>query len=68
MCHGKQAQAEKNRNFKTYRKNNKELNTPIEKKFKSQSRTRKGLRQKKSSNIFRKCRFLMTRNKRAFTA
>ena len=33
MYYGQQAQAEKKRNFRSYRKSNKDLNAQIEKKF-----------------------------------
>ena len=53
----------KKRNITTYGKNNKELNALIETNSKKLSRTRIGERQKKSSNISWKYRFLTTRTK-----
>ena len=47
----------KKKSFRTYGKSNKELDTPIEKKFQKFVKTRKGGRQKKSSSTFKKCKF-----------
>ena len=57
-CYGQQAQTEEKR------ESNKEVNAPIEKKFRSSLKTRKGGKEKKSSGTFRKCRFPIMRIKR----
>ena len=55
---------ENKKNFKSYRKNNKELNNLIEKSFKNLLRTRKGGKRRRSYNTFKKCNFLTMKTKR----
>ena len=65
----KHKQKKKKKNWRTYKKSNKELNALIEKKFQKFVKNRKkGGRQKKSSNISKKYRFMMMKAKRASPA
>ena len=58
----------KKKPFKNYVKNNKALNALIEKNSRNFWRTRKGGKQRKNYNIFKKCRFQTMKAKRVSQA
>ena len=58
----------KKKPFKYYEKSNKELNALIERKFQKLQKTRKGGKQRSSFSIFKKCRFQMTKARKASPA